>query len=313
MNIATTYINPDCDGVSCIIALSYLLNKLDGAENWRPAIFGEIDEPTKFALEKCGIAAPESIEAIPENCEKIAICDTHHSNQFPAGFPAGKVCVAIDHHELGGDIIPETIYQRKCGAAASIVAEIFLGLDIRDEKMLKLLQFGIMENTWLFHAFRTQTEFDKRIFSRLSGAAFVPDQDFQKMIAARANILKSKPLSEIILADKKIYDTKFGKIAIGMLNITPRDVALPDLQTMRAELTKAKEIAGADFMYFQTGSPIEETTEIIADSEAADELMKKIFPNYPIQNGIMVADKYLIRKKDWQPNIDRLEKALDLR
>ena len=122
--------------------------------------------------------------------------------------------------------------------------------------------------------------------------------------------MKKKPLLEIILADKKIYDTKFGKIAIGMLSIAPKDVDLPNLKTVRAELIKAKEVVGADFMYFQTGSPIEETTEIIADSESADELMQKIFPNYPMKNGIMVADKYLIRKRDWQPNIDRLEKLL---
>jgi inorganic pyrophosphatase/exopolyphosphatase len=145
----------------------------------------------------------------------------------------------------------------------------------------------------------------------LSAAAFVPPEDFKQMISARANILKNKPLSEIILADSKTYETKFGKITIGMLNITPRDVVLPDLEIMRAELTKAKEIAGADFVYFQTGSPIEETTEIIADSDAADELMRKIFPSHPVKNGIMVADKYLIRKRDWQPNIDRLEKQSD--
>jgi len=127
MNYITSYINPDTDGITCMLAMERFMNHKSthinspssgegvdanavsrrGSGKYRAVAFGNIDFTSRFVLNKLNIPLPDVIKQIPDDAEKIILVDTHSTAQLPAGFPTDKVVAVYDHHP-DGDIIPNS-------------------------------------------------------------------------------------------------------------------------------------------------------------------------------------------------------------
>lgn len=89
INIVTSYINPDTDGIACSIAVAKML-AMEG-EQWFPAVLGSIGDETQFVLQQLGVAEPRILSSVA-NVNKIALVDTHHRAQLPLDFLFEKWC-----------------------------------------------------------------------------------------------------------------------------------------------------------------------------------------------------------------------------
>ena len=213
-NYVMSYINPDTDGIACTIAMAKLLSLKN--ENWIPVVFGSIGRETLFVLNSLEISIP-STDILLDEVEKIVLVDTHHKSQLPIDFPYDKVVSIIDHHPNGDeDLFPiADILNQKIGAAASLVAEMYIESKIIDIPILKLLGFAILSNTLNFCA-PSSTEFDKNIFRQICNIAPINAEQIDRMFEQRSLILK-KDIYVAIGADFKVFDTKFGRVGISQI------------------------------------------------------------------------------------------------
>ena len=165
-NIVISYSNPDTDGVACSIAMAKLLSMQD-EQQWVPMILGSIGEETQFVLQQLNLRGPTILPSFA-NVDKITLVDTHHKAQLPQDFPFERVVTIIDHHPNGDDQLfsTATITNQKIGAAASIVAKLFIDQGVMDISMLQLLGFAILSNTLNFSAPST-TNFDRDIYAQI--------------------------------------------------------------------------------------------------------------------------------------------------
>ena len=145
INIVTSYVNPDTDGVACSIAMAKLLSV--GGKQWFPVLFGSMGSETGFVLQRLEISAPKTLSSFTD-VDQIALVDTHHTSQLPQGFPFEKVVTIIDHHPNGDDVLfpSAAITNEKVGGAASIVTKLLFERQLIDTVILRLLGLAILSN-----------------------------------------------------------------------------------------------------------------------------------------------------------------------
>ena len=88
LNIVTSYINPDTDGVACSIAVANMLSA--AGEQWLPVISGSMGDETKFVLRNLGISEPKTLSSFADVAQ-ITLVDTH-TPQFEKCLPSPILC-----------------------------------------------------------------------------------------------------------------------------------------------------------------------------------------------------------------------------
>lgn len=296
INIVTSYINPDTDGVACSIAMAKMLSAMSG--QWIPAIFGSIGDETKFVLQQLKISTPRMLSSFV-GVDQIALVDTHHKSQLPCDFPFEKVVTIIDHHPNGDDkLFPSvSIVNEKVGAAASIVTKLLFEQQILDTTILRLLGFAILSNTLNFSAPST-TDFDRDIYARIEKFAKIPEKTINGMFEQRSSILK-EDLYTALCADFKVFETKYGKVGISQIEAYDLETLINVSKTV-AILEEIAHEKGIELCFFN-GVDIKTKRSVVfvANDESAD-LLCKIFEldKYTVPQ---IFDRILLRKTDFVP------------
>lgn len=241
-SIILPYTNPDLDGVACALSLQTL-----AAGPWRAAVSGSLDEETKAVLGLLGITAPPATPAWT-GVDAIWLVDTHHPGQLPVDLPNQRVVEVIDHHPGGdpGRYPSATIQNEAVGAAATLVAERFLDPVGRiPVQIALLLQAAILSNTLEFRAPATSPR-DHQAFAALRAIAELPIEIAEAMRRAKGAKLKLGTPA-LLEADLKIFDTRYGKVAIAQIEAASAlEVLLrDDLAVSLEALARSKDARSA--------------------------------------------------------------------
>jgi len=225
-SVATTYKNPDTDGVSSAIGYAYLLARQKAGVQSVATFAGVLDPETKYALE---VFSGHRYE-MAENClqaEEVYLVDTHHLAQIQGHIQPVAVKGIIDHHPGGNpQAFPQAEIQNEAvGAVATLVAE-----RIRADKLecpaalAGLLYAGVISNTLGFKA-PTTTPRDRAMADWLARVGKVP-ADFASELLARRGA--GGPLSTTALAEKDCKIFEFGRRRAALSQLETNGVGVRD-------------------------------------------------------------------------------------
>ena len=298
-NYVLSYINPDTDGVACSIAMAKFLSSKN--EKWISGVLGSIGEETVFILQSLEIPFPDT-NIVLDEAEKIVLVDTHHKSQLPIGFPYSKVVSIIDHHPNGDeDLFPTaSITNQKIGAAASLVAEIYIENGIVDIPILKLLAFAILSNTLNFFA-PSSTEFDKKIFEQICDIVPIEVELIDKMFAHRCLIL-NKDIYFALCADFKIFDTKSGRVGISQIEAYNLEKMIDIFQCVDALQQIASENS-LDFCLFNGVDIKLKRSLVVAANYQSQKLLCSLFKQNECKE-FYIFNRILLRKTDFVPQLN---------
>lgn len=217
--IATSYVNPDTDGVAGCVALVELSRLLGFPERLVTVTEGSINTETKALFTLAQVDLPVTAGDIPlDQVVGAALVDTHHPAQLPAWLDTSVVKVVFDHHPGGtpASFPAASIRNEAVGAACTLIAERYFseGHAVPVEVAV-VLQGGILSNTLDFAAPST-TERDKAAFAELDALTGRGDEIRSAMQAERARFVEG-PTRHIIAADLKSFDEGHSRLGMSQL------------------------------------------------------------------------------------------------
>jgi inorganic pyrophosphatase/exopolyphosphatase len=206
-----SYVNPDTDGVACMLGYKELLAKSPHSDHHsatvRPGIFGDLNPETCAVLAFLGLERPDDGHTFLSEVDSICLVDTHHLAQLPDGVHGNKVVEVIDHHG-GGDSFPNArVLNEPVGAAATLLVERFARLDAVPNTAV-LLGAAIISNTLEFRA-PSSTKRDRDALTWLEQGHAIPNQLIGNMRSARESFLVGKT-KEVLGQDVKVFDRSDG-------------------------------------------------------------------------------------------------------
>ncbi|HRY82433.1 MAG TPA: manganese-dependent inorganic pyrophosphatase [Candidatus Moranbacteria bacterium] len=293
--------NPDTDSiVSSIVATEYFKNALKlEAKAFRA---GEINNETKFILQKFNVEAPELISEIGEG-ENIVLVDHNEANQISEKIDFSKVNYIIDHHKFSIKT-DKPIFCRteEMGATSSIIAKMFLEKNEKiSETNAKLLLAGILSDTLNFTS-PTSTEEDKIIAGVLNETAKIDVDNFVAEMFEAKSSLEGISVEEIISLDHKDFEMGKFKVGIGTWETTSPESVNEKQEEIRKALKAKKEKEKQDYLFFLPVDIIKQNSYLYIISEAEKNLAEKVFGG-KIENGIMFLEKVVSRKKQIIPQL----------
>ncbi|MCL2749313.1 MAG: DHH family phosphoesterase [Alphaproteobacteria bacterium] len=297
-NYVASYINPDMDGIACMIAIAKFLSR-DGIKQYEPVRFGNVDFESQYVLGKLDLPAPRAVDSLCDAGD-VVLVDTHHRAQLPPGFPFEKVSLIIDHHPNGDEFANAKIINEKVGAAASIIAKMYLDAGLQDEKILRLLGFAILSNTLNFNSSST-SEFDREVFSEINKLYPISEVEMIDMFQSRARIFE-QGIRAAIESDLKEFDTKHGRVGISQLS-TPISISTLDTGEIISELSNIANDRRLKYLFFNCGDIVQNKGLLIAANQETKELLENIF-RVPFANNIREFDRILFRKVDLVPALN---------
>lgn len=301
-NYVTSYPNPDTDGVVCTIALAKYLSRVRG-EVWRPLLLGKLSGETRYVLNVLGMEEPELADTLPDS-GAVALVDTHHRSQLPENFPFGKVQMVVDHHPGGDDelFVNGEILNEPVGAAASLVARLYLQRGDLDPKMLALLGYGILSNTLNFTAPST-SGLDREMLAQIRNTVSIDEDIATGMFGERSSVLRQDAYTALC-SDLKMFDTQAGEVCISQLEAYGLEEGMEVSQIGQA----LERIAGEKRVKYCLFNGVDIKTRrslVVSANGATRTLLSAVFQReYPTEP--LVFDRILLRKTDFVPGLNRI-------
>lgn len=297
MNIITSYVNPDTDGVVCMITLAYLI-EYKYHILFTPCIYGKINEETRHILESVNYDENQIKCSLAENIDKCIIVDTHNRFQLDQTINLKRVIYILDHHDDGElTDFPFAKYNiKRCGAAASIVLDFYIQNKIINPKMLKLLQYAIISNTLNFIAPST-TEYDIKLYSKFD--RMLTNKDIAKMFFSKDELLK-KDIRVILNSDVKCFKIQDKKVGISQLEIYDL-INKIDLECISKTISDLE--VEYDYFIFN-GIDIKNKISILCTrSLKIKKVLSSLFKHDFNENDIMYLERVVLRKTDLIPGL----------
>lgn len=217
--LVTSYVNPDLDGVACMVAYAEFLNKLG-----RPAVALVSGEPhleALWILQKFNINPPLKITDI-NSFDQIIQVDNSLVNNLHPGLSLDKVVEIIDHrkHNNSDQFKNAKVQIELVGSAATLIAEKFKKDSLVPSGEAAILLAGaIISNTLNFQSGNT-TDRDKQAFEWLKTHAQIPTNLAHEMFAAKSD-LSGPRLQKALNDDAACYDIagkKFCSLQLEIIN-----------------------------------------------------------------------------------------------
>ena len=294
---------PDTDSITSSIVYSNFLNK-SGIKS-KAIKLDEINNETKFVLEKFKIKIPETEEKLPKNSEVI-LMDHNEKKQTISNIDELKIFQIIDHHrfDLQTDY-PVNIRAEVLGSTCSV---LFKFLKEQKYKLsveeASLLISGIISDTLFFRS-PTTTEEDKNIVKELNKIAKIADLESYslELFNAKSN-LGNVHARKLIKMDYKEYEFKGKKYGIGVIETTNPSYILERKKDMIKELEIIKKEENLHGILVSVIDILnEENTTIVAEEHEA-ELLRAVFNGKEIEHNVYSLGKVISRKKEIIPKLE---------
>jgi len=292
--------NPDTDCVlSAIIMSIYLKNKWYNAAAY---IQGDLNNETKFALEKIWLNTPEIKTSFP-SWTTICLTDHNEKSQSLDNIDELNIEYLIDHHKINfSSSNPIYIRTEPLCSTCSITYKMFKEAKIKiTAQVADMMITGIISDSLMFRS-ATTTKEDIKIFEELKEITSIKDIDKYAidMFNAKSDLWNIS-IEKLIKYDYKVFNVDNIKMWIWTLETTNPNYALDKKEEI---LKWLKEIKEKDWLNFIMLSIVDilnkKNTTIILDEDS--NILKNVFW-VNISNNLADLWSRLSRKKQIVPNL----------
>lgn len=233
------HIVPDTDTVVSAIAYDWYYNNVK-KEPAKAFVLGELNNETKYVLERFGVPVPELLGEISKE-DKIVVVDTNNLDELPAGVNDAELVEIIDHHKLFGGFTtssPITVTLRTMASTASLIYTVMNPeLHPLPKEIAGIMLCALISDTLMFRS-PTTTDEDREIGKELAKIAEVDIAEVaEKMFEAKSDI-SNVETDELIQLDSKIFDIKGKKLRVSVLETTNPETVYARLDDILSEMKK---------------------------------------------------------------------------
>ena len=263
--------NPDTDSITSAIVYAYLKQQLGvDAEAVR---LGEINNETKYALEKFGFEAPRLISNVAEETSEVILVDHNERQQSADGIENVKILEVIDHHRIANFETADPLYYRAepVGCTATILNKIFKEKNIEiPSNIAGLMLSAIISDTLLFKS-PTCTEEDVQAGKELAEIAGVNAEEYGLSMLKAGADLSDKSLEDLLSLDAKEFTFGTVKSVVAQVNAVDVNDVLNRKEELVSLLNKNVEEKGLNlFFFFITDILNNDSVAIVAGNAALD-------------------------------------------
>lgn len=291
--------NPDTDTITSAIVYAYLKNKLGiDAEAVR---LGEVNNETKFALEKFGFEAPRLIANVKDEAQKVILVDHNEFQQSADGIEEVQITEVIDHHRIANFQTADPLYFRAepVGCTATILNKLFKenGVEI-PANIAGLMLSAIVSDTLLFKS-PTCTEQDVKAGEELASIAGVDVAEYGLAMLKAGADLSDKSLEDLLSLDAKGFEFGEFKATVAQVNAVDIEDVLGRQEELENLLNKNVEENGLDLFFFVVTDILNNDSTAIAVGQVAESAAKAF--GAEIVNGRIALPGVVSRKKQIVP------------
>lgn len=297
--IAVGHINPDTDSILAAILISRFGEKLFGIRVEAVGA-GEVNNETKFILEKMGIKKPRILSEIKN--EDVVLVDTTEPKQIIGGVTEDNLAAVIDHHNLGGLKSSKPIYHRvePIGCTGSVIYKMLKEKNIKIDKTSATLIITCILSDTLNFSSPTSTSDDKKILKELNKAAKLDIRKFVSEMFCAKSSLKGITIEDIVNKDYKQFDMGSSKVGIGVWETTNPESVNAQVEKIMAALILKKAEQNLDYVYFSVVDILNNSSLLYLPGDKEKNLAEKVFKG-PIDKNKMFLAGVVSRKKQIVP------------
>ncbi|WP_448588822.1 manganese-dependent inorganic pyrophosphatase [Thermodesulfobium sp.] len=289
---------PDTDSVCSAIVYAEL-------KGYKSARAGELNDETKFVLNKFGFKEPELLENVEG--KKLVLVDHNESSQRVCGEDSSMVIEIIDHHKFNFvNNTPIYILNEPLGSTCTILAKHYMD-KIKDKpKLAGLLLSALLSDTVIFKS-PTTTEEDKVIAKELAKIAGIDDVNaFGIEIKKVQGSIIGKPIDSVVKKDYKDFDFGGKKVGIGQTEILDINEAYDRKDEIIKFIEDLKNSGGYAMVAFAATDIMKEGSELFFAGDPG--IIEKAFGKKPEGNSLWLPG-VMSRKKQIAPPLEKAFKA----
>ena len=291
--------NPDTDTITSALVYAYLKQQL--GEEVEAVRLGELNNETKFALEKFGFEAPRLIGNVKAEAEKVILVDHNEFQQSADGIEEVQITEVIDHHRIANFQTADPLYFRAepVGCTATILNKLFKEHSVEiPANIAGLMLSAIVSDTLLFKS-PTCTEQDVKAGAELAEIAGVDAAKYGlDMLKAGAD-LSDKSLEDLLSLDAKEFEFGSYKAVVAQVNAVDIEDVLGRQEELEALLNKNVAENGLDLFFFVVTDILNNDSTAVAIGQVADASARSF--GAEIVNGRIVLPGVVSRKKQIVP------------
>ncbi len=266
--------NPDTDTITSALSYAYLKQQLGmDAEAVR---LGEVNNETKYALEKFGFEAPRLVENVATETESVILVDHNERQQSANGIEEVKVIEVIDHHRIANFETSDPLYFRAepVGCTATILNKIFKEESIAiPANVAGLMLSAIVSDTLLFKS-PTCTEQDIRAGKELAEIAGVNVEEYGLAMLKAGADLSDKSLEDLLSLDAKEFTFGNVKSIVAQVNAVDVNDVLSRKDELVRLLNKYNEENGLNLYFFIVTDILNNDSVAVVVGSAAEDAAK---------------------------------------
>jgi len=296
--------NPDTDAVVSAVVYAGFLKSRD--EDVEAVALGELNNETKFVLEKFGVGAPEVKQILPKGSE-VVLVDHNEEKQSVSNLSELRICEVVDHHKVNFQTAePVNVRIEKLGSTCSVIYKIFKEVGYKISKQeASLLISGIISDTLYFRS-PTTTEEDKKICAELNKVGGIKDLEKYslKMFEVKSD-LGNVDVKKMIKMDYKEFEFGGAKYGIGVIETTNPSYALGRKSEILAGLKKIKEQDCLKGILVSIIDILNEHNKTLAVGEHEAEVLRAVFNGEEIEHCVYSLGSVISRKKQIVPKLEK--------
>ncbi|MDM5335399.1 manganese-dependent inorganic pyrophosphatase [Ureibacillus composti] len=291
--------NPDTDTITSAIVYAYLKQQLGvDAEAVR---LGEVNNETKYALEKFEFEAPRLIENVSNEASEVILVDHNERQQSADGIESVKVTEVIDHHRIANFETSDPLYYRAepVGCTATILNKIFKEHSVEvPSNIAGLMLSAIVSDTLLFKS-PTCTEQDVQAGKELAEKAGVDVNEYGLAMLKAGADLSDKSLEDLLSLDAKEFTFGNVKSVVAQVNAVDLNDVLSRKDELVTLLNKNVEVNGLNLFFFVVTDILNNDSTAVVVGDAAEVAAKAFGKN--LDNNLVDLPGVVSRKKQIVP------------
>lgn len=291
--------NPDTDTITSALVYAYLKQQLGvDAEAVR---LGEVNNETKYALEKFGFEAPRLIGSVANEASEVILVDHNERQQSADGIEEVKVTEVIDHHRIANFETSDPLYYRAepVGCTATILNKIFKENNVEiPSNIAGLMLSAIVSDTLLFKS-PTCTEQDVQAGKELAEKAGVDANEYGLAMLKAGADLSDKALEDLLSLDAKEFTFGEVKSIVAQVNAVDVNDVLNRKDELVSLLNKNIEENGLQLFFFVVTDILNNDSTAVVVGSAAEAAAKAF--GKELDNDLVDLPGVVSRKKQIVP------------
>lgn len=262
--------NPDTDTITSAIVYAYLKQQL-GVEA-EAVRLGDINNETKFALEKFGFEAPRFISTVVGEAKQVILVDHNEFQQSADGIEEVQITEVIDHHRVANFQTADPLYFRAepVGCTATILNKLFKENNVEvPANIAGLMLSAIVSDTLLFKS-PTCTDQDVKAGEELAAIAGVDVAEYGLAMLKAGADLSDKSLEDLLSLDAKGFDFGAYKAVVAQVNAVDIEDVLGRQAELEALLAKNAADNSLDLFFFVVTDILNNDSTAVAVGQAAE-------------------------------------------